>query len=87
MILQEDIVRLLDTHEFKPFRVHVTDGVSYDVRKRWQVLPLARSVIIGFPGPALPPHVAGDSVNVALIHITRLEPLNLPDGGNGQIGN
>ena len=81
----EEIIRLLEAREFKPFRVHVSDGVAYDVRERWQVLPLARSVIIGFPGPTLPPHVAGDYVNIALIHITRLEPINLPNEGNGQI--
>ncbi len=79
----EEIVRLLEARVFQPFRVHVSDGVSYDVRERWQVLPMARSIIIGFPSQSLPAHVAGDYVNIALVHITRLEPLPQTQG-NGQ---
>jgi hypothetical protein len=82
----EEITRMLQARVWTPFRVHVTDGVSYDVLERWQVLPLARSIIIGFPAHNLPSQVAGDWVNITLIHITRIEPIMpTPTAGNGLV--
>jgi hypothetical protein len=71
----EELLTLLRARPFIPFRIHLSDGSSHDVRYMEMCLPLARSVVVGIPGPQLPPLVADRYVNIALAHVTRLEPL------------
>jgi hypothetical protein len=81
----EEILILLRAKPFAPFRIHVTEGTCYDVTHPEACMPLARSLVIGIPGgPQLPSGVFDRYSSVALIHVTRLEPLPLPTGGNGQ---
>jgi hypothetical protein len=71
----EQLLEWVRRRPFVPFRVHMSDGGSYEVRHPDLIMPGARSVIIGIPGIALPEGVYEHTVLVALIHITRLEPL------------
>ena len=81
----EEIARLLDMRFFTPFRVSLTDGRHFDVVHPQQCVLMPRSVLIGLPGDLMSPLVAVDYVNVALIHITTLQPLSSlsSPGGNG----
>lgn len=70
----EELRRLVLQQPFVPFRLHVSDNVHYDVVHRDMIMLGARSVTVGIPAPDDPGlynHVAV----VALVHITRLEPL------------
>ncbi len=77
MPLQE----LLDTlrrRPFVPFRIHRSDGSSYEIRHPDLVMPGARSVAVGLPGGTLPEGVYERIIILALVHITRLEPIDAP---------
>jgi hypothetical protein len=74
----EQLLEWVRRRPFVPFRVHITDGSSYEVRHPDLIMPGARSVVIGIPGPALPEGVYEHTALVALIHITRIEPLAAP---------
>ncbi len=74
---QEDLRDLLRTRPFQPFRMHLTDGTSYDIRHPDMALTTRRTVIVGVggqPDQGLPER----AVTVALIHIVRVEPLETP---------
>jgi hypothetical protein len=78
----EEIVALLRARPFEPFRIQVDDGASYEVRHPEQVIPLARSLIVAVG--AHPDQGYCDRADrVALVHVTRLEPL-APTGTSGQ---
>lgn len=58
---------------FRPFRVHLSDGSSYEVREPEFMYVTATTVVIG-----LPPTMDGvpeRAVYCDPIHITRIEPL------------
>jgi hypothetical protein len=78
----EDIVAFLHARPFEPFRICVDDGAVYEVRHPEQVMPLARSLIVAVGQPQAPGFF-DRADRVALIHVTRLEPL-APAPGNGQ---
>jgi hypothetical protein len=84
----EEILTLLHTRPFVPFRVHLLDGVAYDVHHRALLMPGARSVIIGLNAdPQLPYYEPGRHVIASLLAISRLEPLrDVSAPGNGQTG-
>lgn len=63
-------------HPFEPFRIHLSDGVAYDVRHPDMAIVQRSKVIVGVPGPAGPDGPAERTVNCALIHITRTELVN-----------
>ena len=68
---------------FRPFRIHITDGSHHDVLHPQQCVVLPRSIIVGQPGTNLPTIVVTDYVDIALIHITKLEPLQSPSSPSG----
>lgn len=70
----EELRRLVLRIPFLPFRLHVADGSSYEIRRREMILLGARSVTIGVPGPD-DPYLYDHTVIVALVHVTRLELL------------
>jgi hypothetical protein len=82
----EDLLRALRQRPFQPFRVYITDGAIYEVRHPDLCMAGTRSVLIGIPGATYIEPVYDRFVNIDLLHITRLEPLPPPTGGNGQTG-
>jgi hypothetical protein len=72
----EQILLWIRRQPFVPFRVCITDGSSYEVRHSELIMAGARSLMIGIPGPSLPEDVYELAAVVALIHITRIEPLD-----------
>ena len=55
---------------FSPFRIHVSDGRTYDIRRPDQAIPLQSRVVIGVGGD-LPDHLE----HISLFHLVRLEEL------------
>lgn len=80
----EEIVKLLTVRIFVPFRIHVSDGTHHDVMHPSQCFPLARSIHVGVPSKHLQPPAWATYVNIALIHIAKLEPLQ---GASAPSGN
>ena len=62
---------------FVPFRIHLTDGTTYEIGHPEMVMPGIATAIIGVPvNPAEP--VYGRTETVALRHVVRLVPLQTP---------
>ena len=77
----EDVLQLLRRRPFEPFRIHVSDGSTFEVRHPELAIVERSKVIIGVPGRDGPEGPVERSVFCALIHITRLEPV---DGNVGR---
>jgi hypothetical protein len=69
----QDLIDLLRTRPFRPFRIYATDGRTYDVRHPDQALVLRTRVIL--PLASNPDEVADRSEHLALVHIIRAEGL------------
>ena len=71
----EELRRLLKQRPFKPFRVLVSDGRTFDVHYP-EMNQLARSFIkIGIPAADLPRPICDHLEFVPLAQIVRVEPL------------
>jgi hypothetical protein len=70
---RHDLIDVLTTHPFRPFRMYVTDGATYLIRHPNLVLVSPTTVIVG----AAEGHQAGPAIErfnmIGLDHITRLE--------------
>lgn len=75
----EVIRNALRFRPFRPFRLCITDGATYDVRHPELCVVGARSVFIGMPPAGQPDAGYYDHFAIVdLIHITRLEPIPAP---------
>ncbi len=72
----EDILAILRSTPFEPFRIYLTDGAVYEIPHPDMAIVQRSKVIVAVPGPAGPDGPAERTVNCALIHITRTERLN-----------
>ena len=71
----DDVRRLLRQQPFRPFRLYVLESTVYEVRHR-DFAQVARSTVtIHFPNSSDADPVGERFVTVALLHITKLEPL------------
>ncbi|HTU92527.1 MAG TPA: hypothetical protein VMF69_20770 [Gemmataceae bacterium] len=71
----DDIRRLLRQKPFQPFRLYLVDGSSYEIRHPDQVMVERSTAAIAGAVANLPPPLAERDVIVALLHISRLEPI------------
>jgi hypothetical protein len=79
----EELFAAVHRRPFVPFRLHVSDGSSYDVRHPDSILVTRRSAILALAGN--PDEVPERAITIALLHITRLEDLDAATvRGNGQ---
>jgi hypothetical protein len=75
-MLPEDLRAALRAQPFVPFRVHLSDGTTYDIRHRNFVMVGKQSVLIGMShNPDDPFYDRYETV--ALIHVVRLEPVEV----------
>lgn len=58
---------------FKPFRIHVSDGASYDIRQPHHLYVTQRQIVVGI-GPAKD-GIPTTSAYIDPLHVTRLEPI------------
>ncbi len=72
----DDILRLLHTQPFQPFRLHLSDGKAFDIRHP-ELAMVGRSIVaIGVRSSDEDELVFDHLVQCALAHITRTEPIN-----------
>lgn len=72
-----DLLDYLREQPFQPFRIHLTDGTFYDIRHP-ELLKVGHSrAEIYFPENDEPHALVLRRESVALLHITRLEPLTI----------
>ncbi|MEE9297157.1 MAG: hypothetical protein V3W34_19635 [Phycisphaerae bacterium] len=71
----EDVREHLERHPFEPFRIFLSDGESFDVWHPDLCIVARTTVYVGVPDPKQR-RVAVRVAHCALIHITRIEPLN-----------
>jgi hypothetical protein len=74
-MLPDDIINFLHRRPFEPFRIHLTDGTTYEVRHPEFVLVGRATTHVYFPVPDMPPPRFEKYEVVSLLHITRLEPM------------
>ena len=80
-----DLLEALRRRPFVPFRIHVSEGATFEIRHPEMMLLGLASVTIAIPADAAAPYYHRTEV-VAARHIIRLVPLDQPvgHGGNGE---
>jgi hypothetical protein len=72
----EDVRSWLDNRLFRPFRVHLSSGVSFDIHHPKQAAVFRSTVTIIVPAASgQDPASLTRLLSVALIHIAYLEPI------------
>jgi hypothetical protein len=72
-----DLLALLRSRPFVPFRIEMTDGTTYEIRHPDLVLVALATIVVGYPD-ARNPTVAERYDIVSMRHIIRLEPMAQP---------
>jgi len=73
----EDFRDLLDARPFVPFRIHMSDGKTYDIQHPELLFVLRSRIIIGIPpdqNGGIPDRVE----HCSLLHVVRVEELPNP---------
>lgn len=78
------ILKLLRAQPFRPFRISLSDGSQYAVTHPDLALVERSFVTIGVPGPKGRSAPLERTVQIALLHINKTEPLDLPNGSHSQ---
>jgi len=73
----EELRRTLKQQPFEPFRLVMTDGVSYEVRHPDLLLVGKRTALVGLVGDAAQEYFE-QTIKVDLLQIIRLEPIGAP---------
>ncbi|MFI5459416.1 MAG: hypothetical protein ACHRXM_28665 [Isosphaerales bacterium] len=73
----EELRGTLKQQPFEPFRLVMTDGVSYEVRHPDLLLVGKRTAVVGLVGEAAQEYFER-TIKVDLLHIIRLEPIGAP---------
>ena len=69
----DDVLELVRRQPFAPFRIHATDGRTYDVRHPDQIMVLRSRAMLGVPQGE--DEVPDRTEHLALGHIVRIEEL------------
>lgn len=70
----QDLLDWIEANPFSPFRIFLTNGISYDVHAPHQIWPGKQSVLLGFPS-STDPRVYEKHMTVGLLHIANIEPI------------
>ena len=70
----EDIRGFLQQSPFRPFRVTLTDGRTYEVRHPELAMVWRSTIAIGLPAPTETNPVYDKLVTVSLLHVMQVEP-------------
>jgi len=68
----DDFIELLRSRPFQPFRIHTTDGQTYDVRHPDKLIVLRSRLVLGVGGDN---GIAEHLEHLSLIHVVRIEEL------------
>ena len=75
----EEVQQLLQARPFRPFRLHLSNGRSHEVRHPELAVAGRTTMFIGKPAPDLPEPAYDDFAIVTLLHINDVEPLPMPN--------
>jgi hypothetical protein len=78
----QDLLQLLRTTPFVPFRLYLSTGIVHDIRHPELAIVGRSTLTIEFPGSKFPFPVAARKVGVALLHIVQYELLPPAPHGN-----
>ena len=84
----DDLRQWIVAQPFRPFRLHILETTFYEVHHPEFAMVGRSTVRIQVPGPSTPVPTFQSFVVIALLHITRIEPI-LRQGspsGNGATG-
>ncbi len=81
----EDIRALMRATPFRPFRMHLTNGETYDVYHPDMLLATLGAVHIAAPSPGRPPDDPGSVRIVSLFHLMKIEYLSLPPVNSNEV--
>ena len=73
MFTAKQIKEMMDARPFRPFRIHLSDGKSYEIQNHDSALVSRHSVEIGLHPD--PDGIAERFVRCAIMHITQVEEL------------
>jgi hypothetical protein len=71
----DDVLEHLKKQPFEPIRLFMSDGATFDVQRPDMCIVSRSTLYVGVPDPQRR-EVADRVVHCALIHVTRIEPLN-----------
>ena len=71
-----DIIAFTRRTPFLPFRIHTTDGRTYDIRHPDQVIPLRSRIEVGVGGDG---SIVDRVEHLSFFHVVRLEELESPE--------
>lgn len=75
----DEVRAWLGQRPFRPFRLHLTNGVTFDIRHPDQAVVGRRTVVLSRPVAASQSGADVErDVEIALLHITHLEPIPSP---------
>jgi hypothetical protein len=73
----EAIRDLLRREPFAPFRIYVSDGGVFEIRHPEMAMLTQRELLVALPQDNGAGRIPSDYQILALLHITRLEPINV----------
>jgi hypothetical protein len=81
-----DLRRVLRAQPFRPFRIHFSNGQTFDVRHPELAMVGLTSVVVGRPAPNQQDPVYDDFDIISIFQINSLEPLptTTPASSNGE---
>lgn len=82
----DDIVEYLRKQPFRPFRLHLTNGASYEIRHPEMMKVFGSQAYVFFPRGDDPHDLALRYDGVALLHMNRVEVLDAPAGSTPGTG-
>lgn len=79
----EDVYHQLHKQPFQPFRIHLSNGKTFDVRHPELAVVGRTTIWIGRPAVDVAIPIYDDYDLVALVHINNLEPLSATSSAAG----
>jgi hypothetical protein len=73
---REDVAQYLRERPFRPFRLLLSNGTTYEIRHPEMAIPTPWSVYVGVPAPQAPPPSAEGIVVVSLMHVVQIEHIS-----------
>lgn len=72
---REDLIRYLPSSDFRPMRICMSDGMTFDLRNPEFLVIEGSTAVILLTGDTSHQHVSDGYHVLVLHHVTRLEPL------------
>jgi hypothetical protein len=72
---REELLRLLRSQPFRPFRLRLSNDTTYEIRHPDMAIVTLSAVYVGVPSPGATTAAADDIVIVSLLHVLTMEYL------------